>query len=188
MGHGAGIYPVDAERCSKTTNLMVLAAMAVCCSAQAHQTPLGPSQRLRPRERRTHYHSIRRHTICTGCLTTASRWGRRLWPLLAGRMRLYRMGRSLSCGCSRWLLASRNTACEALWMATNGLSLSSRSNCWRPVRRTAKPTHRGGFQVGGNLAEGPAQSQNIASAAFRPTLPDCRQRHDLDVAPRGYQY
>jgi hypothetical protein len=117
---------------------------------------VGPSQRLRPGEGRTLYRSIRRHTICTGCLTTASRWGRRSWLPLAGRMRIYRMGRSLLCGCSRWLPTSHNTVCEALWMATNGSSLSSRSDCWRPVQTTVKPTHLGGFEVGGNSAEAAA--------------------------------
>ena len=124
--------------------------MVVCYWAHA----AGPGQAVSetPAERsRTLYHSIRRHTIYTGCLTTASRWGRLLWPLLAGRMRLYRMGLSLLCGCSRWLLTSRNTASEAPWTVTNGSSLSSRSNQW-----TLKRTGQGRFQPGGNSAEAAA--------------------------------
>jgi hypothetical protein len=107
--------------------------------------PSGQSRRLRSR---TLYRSIRRHTIYTRCLTTASRWGRLLWPLLAGRMRLYRMGLSLLCGCSRWLLTSRNTVSEAPWMATNGSSPSSRSSEWRPFRITVNQTDLS--EVGGN--------------------------------------
>jgi hypothetical protein len=117
IGHGAGIYRMALKRCSKTTDVMVLAAMAGIAWLSGTRTLPGLSPRLRSR---TLYRSIRRRTIYTGCLTTASRWGRLLWPLLAGRMRLYRMGLSLLCGCSRWLLTSRNTVSEARWMATSG--------------------------------------------------------------------
>ena len=108
------------------------------CSAQGGTRTLpGLSRRLRSR---TLHRSIRRHTIYTRCLTTASRWGRLLWSLLAGRMRLYRMGLSLLCGCSRWLLTSRNTVFAARWMATNGSSPSSRSSEWSPFRTTVNQT------------------------------------------------
>jgi len=139
--------PSALKRCSKTTNVMVLAAMAGIARLSGTRTLPGLSPRLRSR---TLYRSIRRHTIYTGCLTTASRWGRLLWPLLAGRMRLYRMGLSLLCGCSRWLLTSRNTVSKARWMATSGSSPSSRSNEWRPLHLTVNQTDLGGFEVGGN--------------------------------------
>jgi hypothetical protein len=146
IGHGAGIYRMALKPCSKTTDVMVLAAMAGIARLSGTRTLPGLSPRLRSRAL---YRSIRRHTICTRCLTTASRWGRLLWPLLAGRMRLYRMGLSLLCGCSRWLLTSRNTVSEARWMATSGSSPSSRSSEWRPFRITMNQTDLGGLEVVG---------------------------------------
>jgi hypothetical protein len=101
---------MTAERCSKTTDVMVLAAMAVCFGSSC-LTPSGSSQRLRLRTQ---------DPSCIGCLTTVSRWGRRSWPLLVGRMRWYRVGRTWLYTATIGLLTSRNTVYEALWMVTNG--------------------------------------------------------------------
>ena len=134
-----------AERCSKTTDVMVLAAIAVCFRLS----------RARRRQGRPKGSGWGRRTLyALDAFTTASRWGRRSWPLLVGRMRWYRVGRTSLYDCSHWLLTSRNTVCEALWMVTNGSSLSSRSNQWTSARTTVKRTGQGRFQPGGNSAEG----------------------------------
>ncbi len=140
-----------AETLFQNYQLMVLAAMAGIARLSRRQDTAravseAPQQDPLPLDTASHHiHWMPYHSFKVGQTVVAP---------LAGRMRLYRMGLSLLCGCSRWLLTSRNTVCEAPWMATNGSSPSSRSNPWRPGRATVKPTALGGRVAGDSASCG----------------------------------